>query len=213
MARYTGPKNKKARRLGVDLGLKSNPKSLERRIGTPPGAHGRKGTRKVSDYGVQLAEKQKAKIMYGILERQFKKYYVEASRNPLATGEVMLSLLERRLDNAVYRLGFVPTRAAGRQLVSHGNVTVNGKKLNIPSYEVRLGDVISLTDNGAKIPYIKSRIEDKNITAAGGTAADILRNVPSVNVDMDGNLIGLLMGDELIGKTSKWNIKSIGAFI
>ncbi len=166
MARYTGPKNKKARRLGVDLGLKSNPKSLERRLSTPPGAHGRKGTRKVSDYGVQLAEKQKAKIMYGILERQFKKYYQEASRNPLATGEVMLSLLERRLDNCIYRLGFVPTRSSARQLVAHGNVTVNGKKLNVPSYKVKVGDVLSLSQTGAQIPYIKSRLADKDITAA-----------------------------------------------
>jgi len=166
MARYTGPKNKKARRLGVDLGLKSNPKSLERRIATPPGQHGRKGTRKVSDFGVQLAEKQKAKIMYGILERQFHKYYVEASRDPLATGEVMLSLLERRLDNCVYRLGFVPTRAAARQLVAHGNVTVNGKKLNIPSYIAKVGDVIALTETATKIPYIKSRLEDKDLGSA-----------------------------------------------
>ncbi|MFH2085704.1 MAG: 30S ribosomal protein S4 [bacterium] len=166
MARYTGPKNKKARRLGVDLNLKSNPKSIERRLSTPPGAHGRKGTRKVSDYGVQLAEKQKAKILYGILERQFHKYYVEASRDPLATGEVMLSLLERRLDNCIYRLGFAPTRAAARQLVAHGNVTVNGKKLNIPSYTVRLNDVISLTVTGSKIPYIKARLENKDILSA-----------------------------------------------
>lgn len=166
MARYTGPKNKKARRLGVDLGLKSNPKSLERRLSTPPGAHGRKGTRKVSDYGVQLAEKQKAKIMYGILERQFKKYYTMASRNPLATGEVMLSFLERRLDNCVYRLGFVPTRRAARQLVSHGNVLVNGHKVSIPSYLVKPGDVVSLSETGAKIPYIKSRLEDDSLTPA-----------------------------------------------
>ncbi|PIR99299.1 30S ribosomal protein S4 [Candidatus Collierbacteria bacterium CG10_big_fil_rev_8_21_14_0_10_44_9] len=163
MARYTGPKNKKARRFGIDLGLKSNPKSLERRIGTPPGAHGRKGgNRKVSDYGMQLAEKQKAKILYGIMERQFKKYYIEASKNPLATGEVMLSLLERRLDNCIYRLGFVPTRAAARQLVSHGNVTINGKKLNIPSYKVRVGDIISLTETATHIPYIKSLLANKD---------------------------------------------------
>lgn len=165
MARYTGPKNKKARRLGVDLGLKSSNK-LERRLSTPPGAHGRKGTRKVSDYGVQLAEKQKAKIMYGILERQFKKYYTMASKNPLSTGEVMLSLLERRLDNCIYRLGFVPTRAAGRQLVSHGNVMVGGKKLNIPSYIVKVGDVISLTKTATNIPYIKTRLADKELGSA-----------------------------------------------
>lgn len=167
MARYTGPKNKKARRLGVDLGLKTTGAKLERRIGTPPGAHGRKGgNRKVSDYGVQLAEKQKAKIIYGILERQFKKYYTEAARNPLSTGEIMLQLLERRLDNCVYRLGFVPTRAAARQLVSHGNVQVNGKKLNIPSYKVRVGDVVSLTDTAANIPYIKSLLADKEKLSA-----------------------------------------------
>jgi small subunit ribosomal protein S4 len=167
MARYTGPKNKKARRLGVDLGLKSNPKSVERRIGTPPGAHGRKGgNRKVSDYGVQLAEKQKAKNIYGILERQFKKYYTEAAKNPLSTGEIMLQLLERRLDNCIYRLGFVPTRAAGRQLVSHGNVTINGKKLNIPSYKVKVGDVIGLSVTATQIPYIKALLDDKEKTFA-----------------------------------------------
>ena len=167
MARYTGPKNKKARRFGVDVGLKTTGTKLERRIGTPPGAHGRKGgNRKVSDYGVQLVEKQKAKLIYGILERQFHKYYTMAAKNPLSTGEVMLQLLERRLDNAVYRLGFVPTRAAGRQLVAHGNVTINGKKLNIPSYIVKVGDVISLTDTGANIPYIKTRIADKDMVSA-----------------------------------------------
>jgi len=166
MARYTGPKNKKARRLGVDLSLKSNPKSLERRINTPPGAHGRKGTKKVSDYGVQLAEKQKAKVLYGILEKQFKKYFAEAARNPLSTGEVMLMLLERRLDNTLYRLGFAPTRAAARQVVSHGNVLVNGKKLNIPSYKVRVGDIISLSDTGSAIPYIKVLLADKDKQAA-----------------------------------------------
>lgn len=166
MARYTGPKNKKARRLGSDLGLKTNTKNIEKRLSTPPGQHGRKGTRKVSDYGVQLAEKQKAKITYGILERQFKKYYTEAARNPLSTGEVMLSLLERRLDNCVYRLGFVPTRAAGRQLVSHGNVTINGKKLNIPSYKVKVGDVIGLTETAINIPYVKSLLADKEKLSA-----------------------------------------------
>ncbi len=167
MARYTGPKNKKARRLGVDLGLKTSGVKLERRIGTPPGAHGRKGgNRKVSDYGVQLAEKQKAKNIYGILERQFKKYYVEASKNPLATGEVMLSLLERRLDNCVYRLGFAPTRSSARQLVSHGNVMVNGKNLNIPSYKVKLNDVISLSKTATEIPYIKVLLADKEKESA-----------------------------------------------
>lgn len=166
MARYTGPRNKKARRLGVDLGLKSNPKSLERRLNTPPGQHGRKGTRKVSDYGVQLAEKQKAKIIYGILEKQFKKYYTFASRDPLATGEVMLSLLERRLDNAVYRLGFAPTRAAARQLVAHGNVLVNGKKVSIPSYRLSIQETITLSPTATAIPYVKVMLENKEFQPA-----------------------------------------------
>lgn len=166
MARSTEPRNKKARRLGQDLGLKSNPKSLERRINTPPGQHGQKRHGKLSDYGVQLREKQKAKLIYGVLEKQFKKYYTEASRDPLATGEVLLSLLERRLDNVIYRLGFTPTRAAARQLVSHGNVKVDGKKLSIPSYQVSEGQVIELTTKAASIPYIKERLESDDIHAA-----------------------------------------------
>lgn len=162
MARYTGPKNKKARRLGVDLGLKSNPKSLERRLSTPPGQHGKKGKRKQSDFGIQLAEKQKAKIMYGLLEKQFHNYYLQASKNPLATGEVMLSLLERRLDNCVYRLGLAPTRRAARQLVSHGNVRVGDRKVSIPSYSVRIDEVVTLTAKAAQIPYIKALLGNKD---------------------------------------------------
>lgn len=163
MARYTGPRNKKARRLGTDLGLKTNLASLERRINTPPGAHGKRGRGKVSDYGVQLAEKQKARLIYGLLERQFKKYYTVATRTPQATGEMLLSLLERRLDNVVYRLGFAPTRRAARQLVSHGNVVVDGKKLSIPSYQVRVGQVVTLSATGASIPYVKEHLAKKDL--------------------------------------------------
>lgn len=159
MARDIRPKNKIARRIGVDLGLKGNTKSLERRISITPGQHGKKGRGKQSDYAIQLMEKQKAKAIYGVLERQFKKYYTEASRNPLATGEVMISLLERRLDNCIYRLGFAPTRRAARQLVAHGNVQINGKKLSIPSYQVREGETISLSATALAIPYIKTSIE------------------------------------------------------
>lgn len=166
MARYTGPRNKKARRLGVDLGLKSNPKSLERRLSTPPGSHGRKGTKKTSDFGLQLAEKQKAKNIYGVLERQFKKYYHLASRNPSSTGEVMLTLLEKRLDNCIYRLGFTPTRRAARQLVSHGNVLVNNAKVTIPSYQIKSGDILTLSSKGANIPYVKARLTDDKIIPA-----------------------------------------------
>jgi len=161
MARNLEPKNKKARRIGEDLGLKTNPKLLERRINTSPGQHGRKGHRKLSDYGIQLKEKQKAKLIYGVLEKQFKRYYQKASRNPFATGSVLLQLLERRLDNVVYRLGFAPTRAAARQIVAHGNVKVNGKKLNIPSYLVEVGDTVELTAKAANIPYIKDLLADK----------------------------------------------------
>lgn len=163
MARNTSPRNKIARRLGVDLGLKTNPKSLERRLQTPPGQHGKKGRGKVSDYGMQLAEKQKVKAIYGILEKQFHKYYETATRTPEATGEVMLSLLERRLDNVVYRLRLAPTRRAARQIVAHGNTLVNGRKLSIPSYRVSAGDVITLSSTGLAIPAVKALQEDKDV--------------------------------------------------
>lgn len=161
MARPLGPRNKKARRLGVDLGLKTNPKSLERRINTLPGQHGRRGKGKMSDYGVQLMEKQKAKAIYGIMERQFKNYYQIAAKTPQATGAVLLSLLERRLDNVVYRLGFAPTRRAARQLVSHGNILINSKKLSIPSYQVGVDETVSLSKTAANIPYVKELVMNK----------------------------------------------------
>jgi small subunit ribosomal protein S4 len=163
MARYTGPRNKQARRLGVDLGLKTNTASLERRINTPPGSHGKKGRGKVSDFGIQLAEKQKARHTYGVLEKQFNKYYQIATRTPSATGEMLLSLLERRLDNVVYRLGFAPTRRAARQLVTHGNVIVDSKKMSIPSYQVLVGQVVSITTTATEIPYIKSLLASKDV--------------------------------------------------
>jgi small subunit ribosomal protein S4 len=116
--------------------------------------HGRKGKKKVSNYGEQLAEKQKVKFLYGILEKQMRKLYDKATKTPASTGKVLLSLLERRLDNAVYRLGLAPTRAAARQMVVHGNVRVNNAKLNIPSYSVQINDVVTLTDTGMKIPAV-----------------------------------------------------------
>ncbi len=163
MARNLTPKNKKARSIGEDLGLRTNTKSLERRLNFFPGQHGRKGRRKLSDYGLQLKEKQKAKLIYGVLEKQFKRYYLKASRNPLATGAVLLQLLERRLDNVLYRLKFAPTRAAARQLIVHGHVKVNGHKLDIPSYLVKVGDTIELDDTAINIPYIKPLLADKKI--------------------------------------------------
>lgn len=163
MARFKGPRNKISRRLGQDLGLKTNPKSLERRLATLPGQHGRKGRGKVSDYGLQLAEKQKAKNIYGVLERQFRQYYQLATTQSEATGTALLAFLERRLDNVVYRLGLAPTRRAARQLVAHGNIQVNSHRVTIPSYRVREGEVVSLTAKAAAIPYIKTLLENKDM--------------------------------------------------
>ena len=145
MARYTGPRTRISRRFGVPLFGSS--KSLERR-NFPPGQHGiRAGRKKKSDYSVALGEKQKLRFQYGVLERQFRKYYEEAARRRGITGEIILQLLELRLDNVCYRLGFGNTRQAARQLVNHGHVLVNGKVVDIASYECKAGDVIKV---GAK---------------------------------------------------------------
>ncbi len=162
MARYIGPKNRLARRIGRDLGLKTNSVKLSKRLQVPPGQHGPKGIRrKNSDYSIQLKEKQKVRFTYGILEKQFKKYYVEASKNPKATGLRLLQLLELRLDNVVYRLGFAPTRAAARQFVTHGHIKVNNKKLDIPSYRVRQGEQISLSEKIMTNPDVKQLLSNK----------------------------------------------------
>ncbi len=161
MARYTGPKFRLDRREGTNLQLKgrrsaSQKHPLNKKGAVPPGQHGQKGTgRKTSDYGTQLREKQKVKRMYGILERQFRRYYEKASKKKGATGEALLQLLEARLDNIVYRLGFAASRAQARQLTSHGHVLVNGKKVNIPSYSVQTGDVISLKDKANNFLLVK----------------------------------------------------------
>lgn len=162
MARYTGPKNKLSRKVGQDLGLKSNPLKVARRLNILPGMHGRKGRRKTSDYGVQLMEKQKVRFVYGIQEKYLRNTYAVAMKTPLATGQELLKLLERRLDNVVYRLGFAPTRAAARQLVNHGHVLVNDKRMSIPSYRVQLGDTIQLHASATSIPYIAELLSNKN---------------------------------------------------
>ncbi len=142
MARYTGPTAKISRRFGVELFGAS--KAFARRP-FPPGQHGaRAGRKKKSDYGIMLAEKQKLRFMYGVLEGQFRKYYEEASRRRGVTGDILLQLLELRLDNVIYRLGFASTRAAARQMVSHGHITVNGRKVNIASYSCKPGDVVAV---------------------------------------------------------------------
>ncbi len=142
MARYTGPTAKISRRFGVELFGAS--KAFARRP-FPPGQHGaRAGRKKKSDYGIMLAEKQKLRFMYGVLEGQFRKYYEEAARRSGVTGDILLQLLELRLDNIIYRLNFASTRAAARQMVSHGHVCVNGHKVNIASYSCKPGDVITV---------------------------------------------------------------------
>ncbi|MET0346069.1 MAG: 30S ribosomal protein S4 [Casimicrobiaceae bacterium] len=148
MARYTGPKCKLARREGTDLFLKSARRSLDSKckLDTKPGQHGVKSGARTSDYGVQLREKQKLRRMYGLLERQFQRYFVEAARRKGSTGTNLLQLLESRLDNVVYRMGLGSTRAEARQLVSHRSIMVNGKVLNVPSAMLKAGDVVSATD-------------------------------------------------------------------
>lgn len=160
MARYTGPKNKLSRKIGEDLGLKTNALKTARRLMVRPGQHGAKGRRKLSDYGVQLKEKQKVKFIYGILEKQLRKLYEQASKNPTATGAALLSLLERRLDNVVYKAGWAKTRAAARQLVSHGHVMVNGKKMSIPSYSVNVDDVITLKEKSASKSFVSENLKE-----------------------------------------------------
>lgn len=141
MARYRGPREKIARRFGVALFGPS--KALELR-NFPPGQHGVRNTRrKLSEYGTALAEKQKLKFQYGVLERQFRRMFAEAQRRKGVTGEILLQMLEQRLDNVIYRMGFANTRFAARQIVGHGHVTVNGKSVNIPSYQVQPGDVVA----------------------------------------------------------------------
>jgi small subunit ribosomal protein S4 len=151
VARYIGPKCKLARREGTDLFLKSARRSLDSKckLDSKPGQHGVRSGMRMSDYGKQLREKQKLRRTYGLLERQFQRYFAEASRRKGSTGENLLRLLESRLDNVVYRMGFGSTRAEARQLVTHCAVMVNGKSVNVPSAWVKAGDVVAVTE-GAK---------------------------------------------------------------
>lgn len=160
MGKYTGPKHKLARREGVNL-LEKSSASLMRRLNVPPGLHGKKNKRRLSEFGQQLREKQKAKVVYGLLEKQFKKLVTHVSKQKGDTEELLLSLLERRLDNIVYRLGFAKTRYMARQLVSHGHVLINGKKMTIPSYEMKIGDVVTLDSKMQKDPLIVKTIAEK----------------------------------------------------
>lgn len=152
MARYIGPKCKLSRRQGVDLFLKSRARPIESKcqLEKPPGQHGDSRGRRQSDYALQLREKQKLRYTYGVLERQFRNYYKEAAKRKGATGEILLQLLEQRLDNVVYRMGFGSTRSEARQLVSHKAILVNGKSVNIPSYQVNPKDMISVREKARK---------------------------------------------------------------
>lgn len=165
MARYTGPKNRLARREGIDLGLKTVGSHahavLLKRLNVPPGQHGPKGRVKLSDYGMQLREKQKVKRIYGLLEKQFGQIVNLAKQWRGNTGEKLLEFLERRLDNVIYRLGLAPTRNAARQLISHGHVHIDGKKVTIPSFLVKSGQVITLRDKAMQIPAVKKLLDSE----------------------------------------------------
>lgn len=164
MARYTGPVCRLCRRAGEKLFLKGDrcltPKCAIERRTNPPGDHGASRRRRVSEHGVQMREKNRAKAIYGVLEAQFRKYFEEASRKPGVTGAYLLQLLERRLDNVVFRLGFAESRAKARQIVRHRHITVNGKRLNVPSYTVKVGDVIGFAERSTKSELYKTLIAD-----------------------------------------------------
>ncbi|MFL2701380.1 MAG: 30S ribosomal protein S4 [Gammaproteobacteria bacterium] len=161
MARYIGPKCKLSRREGRDLLLKSGIRSHDSKCKseTVPGQHGRTRRPRISDYGVQLREKQKVRRIYGVMEKQFKTYYKQAARKKGVTGDNLLQMLESRLDNVVYRMGFASTRAEARQLVSHKAILVNDKKVNIPSYQLNAGDNISLSNKAQSQSRVKQSLE------------------------------------------------------
>ncbi|KHL70320.1 MULTISPECIES: 30S ribosomal protein S4 [Pseudomonas] len=200
MARYIGPKCKLSRREGTDLFLKSGARALDSKCKAEqaPGQHGlRRG--RLSDYGTQLREKQKVRRIYGVLERQFSGYYKEAARRKGATGENLLQLLECRLDNVVYRMGFGATRAESRQLVSHKSITVNGQTVNIPSYQVKAGDVVAVREKSKNQLRIAQALE---LAAQRGRAewlevdaekkSGVFKSVPArsdLSADINENLI------------------------
>lgn len=183
MARYRGPVCRLQRRLGSDLSLKRFRPYGKKEREYPPGQHGnRKGRGRISDYGVQLQEKQKAKLLYGVLEKQFRTYYQKASKMHGATGENLLQLLERRLDNIVFRMGFAMTRSHARQLVRHGHFTVGGKKVNIPSFQVKVGEIIEMHEKSREIPNVQLAW---NMAGSSGAAQWISRNVEGYSAVMD----------------------------
>ncbi len=159
MARYTGPKSKIARRFGEPI---FGPDKVLSRKNYPPGQHGNSRRRKTSEYGIQLREKQRAKYTYGVLEKQFRRTFDKASSSRGITGEVLLQLLELRLDNIVFRLGIAPTRAAARQLVTHRHIVLNGNVVNIPSYTVKAGDIIGVREKSKSLEVIVNSLTGFN---------------------------------------------------
>ncbi len=200
MGRYLGPKNKLSRREGRDLLLKSGIRSYESkcRSETTPGQHGRRRGR-TSDYGIQLREKQKVKRLYGVMEKQFRNYYKLAARSKGITGNNLLQLLESRLDNVVYRLGFASTRAEARQLVSHKAIEVNGSGVNIPSYQLSSGDLVSLRDKAKNqkrvleaLDISSSRTECEWLEVNKKDFSGVFSSIPereSLDSDINENLI------------------------
>jgi len=159
MARYIGPKSKIARKFGEPI---FGPDKVLSKKNYPPGMHGNTRRRKTSEYGVQLREKQKAKYTYGVLEKQFRILYEKAQRTPGVTGAILLQLLESRLDNVVFRLGLSPTRAGARQLVSHRHITVDGKVVNIPSFQVKAGQVVAVREKSKSLEVIANSLNGFN---------------------------------------------------
>jgi len=163
MARYRGPVGKISRRLGI--GITDKGQRILSKRSFPPGQHGPSARRRqVSDYGLQLLEKQKARYMYGVLDRQFRRIFQKAQRYSGETGAALFSLLERRLDNVVYRLGLATTRSQARQIVNHGHITVNGRKTNIPSYTVRVGEKIAVRPESRRLTYFKNLAESNELS-------------------------------------------------
>ncbi len=201
MARYIGPKCKLSRREGRDLLLKSGIRSHDSKCKseTVPGQHGRTRRPRISDYGVQLREKQKVRRIYGVMEKQFKTYYKQAARKKGVTGDNLLQMLESRLDNVVYRMGFASTRAEARQLVSHKAILVNDKKVNIPSYQLNAGDNISLSNKAQSQSRVKQSLEiSKNreecdwVDVNEGLFSGTYKTIPerdSLDTDINENLI------------------------
>ena len=179
MARYTGPKRRLSRREGFALFAK-DAKALEKKGAVPPGQHGIGRRRRISEYGVQLREKQKAKRIFGLLEKQFKRYFEQASKVKGATGLALLQVLETRLDNVVYRLGFAKSRDGARQLVSHGHIKVDDKKVAIPSYQVGINQTIAISDKLRDNTQIKKSLEESETLPEWlekrATVGKVLRN-------------------------------------